>query len=115
MRRSPTRRDSHGWPRMQKGDRMGCICKDCGDRYTHIEKTEQDPPRSTMRCPECYAVNNALTSSGARVAGTWRIRDEAIREELCAAIENNTPYTTYVEDRVGDVHVYDPEKLMETL
>lgn len=104
-----TMRDSRN--RIERGDKMGCVCRNCGEKYTYIEKVEQDPPRSTSRCPDCHALYHGIKDSGARVAGTWRIRDDDTRDELISAIEENTPYKVFVEERVNDLHVYDPEEL----
>jgi len=91
-------------PNFEKGDKMGCVCKDCGDRYTHIEKVEQDPPRSTSRCPDCHAKIQEVREKE-MAAGTWRCSDEELREAVREAAAE-VGVETYVEDRTSDVHFY---------
>lgn len=93
---------------ISRGDKISCVCTDCGERYTHIEKVTQDPPRSTSLCPECYKLKEQVR--GAMVAGTWRIRDDERREMFKSLIEQNTPFEVYEKDRVGDLYVYDPSE-----
>lgn len=38
-----------------------------------------------------------------------RIRDDDTRCTVVDAIESETPYRVLIEDRVGDVHIYDPK------
>lgn len=91
-------------PDFERGDKIGCVCKDCGERYTHIEKVEQDPPRSTMRCPDCHeTIENIREKEMA--AGTWRCSNEELREAVRKAA-SQVGVSTYVEDRTDDVHFY---------
>lgn len=91
------------------GDRVSCVCTDCGDRYPNKVGVDQDPPRDTSMCPDCYDMVERIR--GSLAAGTWRIRDEDFREQMVELIEENTPYDVYVKERVGDLYVYDPEEI----
>lgn len=95
---------------IERGDRLSCVCVDCGDRYTYIEKVDQDPSRSTSMCPDCYPKLEEIR--GGMVAGSWRITDDDdVRGMFVELIESETPYSVYVKDRVGDLYVYDPEEM----
>lgn len=89
-------------PDFERGDKMGCVCKNCGDRYTHIEKVEQDPPRSTSRCPECHAKYKEVREKE-MAAGTWHCSDDELREAVIEACEENGVETW---DEGGEVHFY---------
>lgn len=99
----------HGRPNLERGDKVEQLCGNCGERYMHKNRVDQDPPRSTRFCPECYQIHEKV--SDAIVAGKWRINDEAVREQLLEAIITETDYAVWVAERVGDVYVYDTEQV----
>ena len=77
------------------------LCNACGDRHNHDE-------RSSF-CRDCY--HEYLKTDGNMVAGTWRVRDDEIRELFASLIEYHTPYKTWTAERVGDIYVYEPDKI----
>lgn len=89
---------------MKRGDKVGCVCTNCGERYTHIERVEQDPPRSTMRCPDCYAKYEEVKEYE-MAAGTWSCSDGELRDAVIEAADE-VGVETWVEERTNNVHFY---------
>lgn len=91
-------------PELEKGDSVSCVCTACGDRYRHIERTEQDPPRSTMRCPDCHARYQEVKDKD-MAAGTWTCRNEELRQAVIDTCEE-MGVGTWVEERTDTIHFY---------
>lgn len=73
-------------------------CKNCGEKYNISSDGSEGG-----RCPECTEEISGLDF----LSGTMRVRDEDVRERVVSTLE--TEFGVWVDERVGDVKLYDPE------
>ena len=94
------------WERMnarpEDGDRIGSCCINCGCNYPYHVGVDKD--RSMGRCPVCYADFETIHKTS--VAGSLRVNNKEVRDTIARAIDLHTPYTTFIEERVGDIWIY---------
>lgn len=60
-------------------------------------------------CKDCDKMRGKIR--GNIVAGKWRVRDPYTRTLLASAIRENTPFEVWVKERVGDIYVYEPDRV----
>jgi len=86
----------------EDGDMIGACCVNCGKTYPYTVGVDKD--RSMSRCPVCHKAFEGVWKTC--VAGSLRVNDKEIRDTLARAIELHTSYTTFIEERVGDIWIY---------
>lgn len=102
------------WGRMdampEDGDLIGGCCINCG--YTYPYRVGVDKDRSTGRCPKCHEAFETMWKTS--VTGSLRVNDKNVRDIIAKAIDEHTPYKTFIEERVGDIWVYDSQSSCQT-
>ncbi len=83
------------------GDRIGDVCDDCGDRYSRVVGGDGDP----KYCSDCVGKREQFNDLE-RVGGTWRVRDDDVRERVISLLEQE--YIVDVDERLGDIWCYKP-------
>ena len=86
----------------EDGDMIGACCVNCGKTYPYSVGVDED--RSMSRCPVCHKAFEDMHKTS--VAGSLRVNEKEVRDSIARAIDLYTPYTTFIEERVGDIWIY---------
>ena len=86
----------------EDGDHIGSCCINCGRNYPYHVGVDKD--RSMGRCPECHKAFKTMWKTA--VTGSLRVNDKEVRDTIAKARSEHTPYTAFIEERVGDIWIY---------